>query len=90
MTVSIENNLKSENEKIQSKYGFCYMCLKPANFYCIYTGIGVCSSECKKEHINYITNNPVLDFQYNESFRNEVEKLLFNNLKAKKSVPLSI
>lgn len=40
------------------------MCLKPADFYCKDTGISVCSSDCKKAHINYIINNSSLDFQY--------------------------
>ena len=40
------------------------MCSKGADFYCKDTKIPVCSSDCKKAHINYISNNPAIDFQY--------------------------
>jgi hypothetical protein len=66
------------------------MCHKPSGFYCKDTGVAVCSSECKKDHINYIASNPALDFQYDEKFKNEIERLLFSNLRSKKSVPLTI
>lgn len=73
-----------------SKYGFCFMCLKPADFYCKDTGVPVCGSDCKKAHINYITNNPIIDFQYELPFRVQIEQLLMSNLRRKKNVALSI
>lgn len=66
------------------------MCLNPAQYYCKDTKIPVCSPLCKKAHLNYTTNNPAIDFQYNEGFREEVEKMLISNLKNKKNVALSI
>lgn len=69
MTLNIENNLKPEQQKVQAKFGFCFMCLNPAQYYCKDTKIPVCSPMCKKAHMNYTTNNPAIDFQYDETFR---------------------
>lgn len=40
------------------------MCLNPAGFYCKDTKVPICGSDCKMAHINYINNNPFIDFQY--------------------------
>ncbi len=34
----------------RGKNGWCFMCHKPANFYCKDTKVPVCGSECKKAH----------------------------------------
>ena len=40
------------------------MCSNPAGYYCKDTKIPVCSSDCKKSHINLIYNNNCLDYQF--------------------------
>lgn len=66
MTLKIDSDMSSQPK---SKYGFCLMCSKPADYYCKDTKIPVCGSECKKAHLNYISNNPSIDYQYSDSFR---------------------
>lgn len=72
MLLTIEHEQKSrydEQTGLKSKYGFCLMCHKPADYYCKDTKIPVCGSDCKKAHLNYISNNPCLDYQYPLSLR---------------------
>lgn len=90
IVLNVDNSLKLESERVQSKYGFCLMCKKPADYYCKDTGVPVCGSDCKKSHINYIDNNPAINFQYGKDFGIKVEKLLMSNLKNKRNVSLSI
>lgn len=61
MVLQIEEGF-SDSKKF--RYGNCFMCAKGADYYCKDTKVPVCSSECKKAHINYISNNPAIDFLY--------------------------
>ena len=90
MVLKVESDLSNQNSEKKSKYGHCFMCCKPADYYCKDTKIPVCGSECKKAHINYISNNPSIDFQYTDSFRKGIEELLISNIRRKKNLSLSI
>lgn len=89
MTLQAEDILCGDSEK-RSKFGFCFMCEKRADFYCKDTKIPVCGSECKRAHINYIFNNSFLDFRYSNEFRSCLEGILLNNLRLKRNLALSV
>jgi hypothetical protein len=72
------------------KKGFCFLCRKPADYYCKDTKVPVCSVGCKKAHLEMLSSCSALNFQYSQDFRFSIEQILLSNISRGKSPALSI
>lgn len=59
------NNQNSYKNNI-GKYGWCYICQKKANYYCINTRVPICSPKCKLILFNLqqVIKDPFKKFRY--------------------------
>ncbi len=66
------------------------MCQKSADYYCKDTKVPVCSPQCKKDHLLYISEVNIVNEQFGEEFKQEVESMLLNNWYTARSPSLSV
>jgi hypothetical protein len=56
----------------RGKKGCCFLCRKPADYYCKDTKVSVCSVSCKKQHLEMLNSCPTLNFQHSPSFKQQI------------------